>query len=71
MVRQLEQQKRIRDFVDTYRKQTTKPQPPITIRDLMKDHNHEIWRTCKNCGNEEDLRKDTCCTVCGNDLLKQ
>lgn len=61
---------RLKSFVQTYRELHT-PKDAITVKDWMKKQNHEIWRKCKNCGNEEDLRKDTFCTVCGADLLKQ
>lgn len=36
----------------------------------VKD-NHEMWRTCKDCGNEVDLRKEldtTNCALCGGKL---
>lgn len=41
----------------------------ITFEDLLKEHNHEIWRTCE-CGNEEDLRKTWDCSKCGKVIFK-
>ncbi len=58
----------IRNFVDQYKK---KPKPVLTVKDWIKEHNHEIWRKCKVCGNEEDIRKNQHCTSCWTDLLKQ
>lgn len=29
-----------------------------TIMDLIKDHNHEIWRVCGDCGEVFDLRME-------------
>lgn len=31
-----------------------------------KDHNHEIWRNCQNCGQETDVRKSPYCDSCGS-----
>lgn len=41
----------------------------ISFQDLLKDHNHEIWRKCE-CGNEEDLRKTWNCSECGAVIFK-
>ncbi|WP_418124293.1 hypothetical protein ACNFU2_06605 [Chryseobacterium sp. PTM-20240506] len=41
----------------------------IPIDELIKHHNHEIWRECE-CGNEEDLRKTFFCSVCGKQIFK-
>ena len=63
----------IQKFVEGFNK---KPFPILTIGDftdskegiklseLLKSHNHEIWRKCK-CGNEEDLRMTFHCSECG------
>lgn len=51
-------------FVEGYK---NKVRPKLTILDVVKDYNHEIWRKCK-CGNEEDLRKSIKCTLCGKIL---
>ncbi len=58
--------KEIRDFIDQYK---FKPLPKITVKEWIKDHNHEIWQKCI-CGNEEDLRKKWICSVCGTILYK-
>lgn len=70
---------KIRDFVEA---QKYKPKPKITVAEfmrsfkigisflqLLKAHNHEIWRKCV-CGNEEDLRKTFVCSECGTVLFK-
>ncbi|HAY3533756.1 hypothetical protein [Elizabethkingia anophelis] len=50
---------RIRSFVELERqKMLNKKIPALTIQDIVKDHNHEIWRACTNCGNVFDLRKE-------------
>ena len=41
----------------------------IKLSELLKSHNHEIWRKCK-CGNEEDLRMTFDCSICGEILFK-
>jgi hypothetical protein len=41
----------------------------ITFEELLKDHNHEIWKACE-CGNEEDLRKTWKCSECGAVIFK-
>ncbi len=41
----------------------------ISFQDLLKDHNHEIWRRCE-CGNEEDLRMTWNCSECGAVLFE-
>lgn len=41
----------------------------IIFEELMKEHNHEIWKKCE-CGNEEDLRMTWDCSKCGKVLFK-
>lgn len=41
----------------------------ISFVQLLKAHNHEIWRKCV-CGNEEDLRNTFVCSECGTVLFK-
>ena len=31
----------------------------------LQDNNHEIYRTCPNCGEETDVRKSPYCDNCG------
>ena len=32
-------------------------------------NNHEMWKTCPNCGEETDLRKSKDCENCGEKLI--
>jgi len=60
----------IRAFVDVY---SLKPKPPITVQEFIKEHNHEIWRTCQNCFHHFDIRKEnqiTSCPKCGDKNIK-
>lgn len=41
----------------------------ITFEELLKEHNHEVWRSCE-CGGEEDLRDTWVCSECGKVLFK-
>ncbi len=49
----------IRNFVEVEKKKLlqSKSKKP-TIMDLVKDHNHEIWRICGDCGKVFDLRNE-------------
>jgi hypothetical protein len=68
----------IKAFVDSYKLKPktdfsiadlmSKPKK-ITFEELLKDHNHEIWKMC-DCGNEEDLRETWVCSECGKVLFK-
>jgi len=67
----------VRDFVNSFAAKATgiytiadlmSSPKKITFEELLKDHNHEIWKTCE-CGNEEDLRKTWQCSECGNILF--
>lgn len=52
----------VRAFVDDYKRRTlNKNKPKITIHQIIKDHNHEIWRVCQDCGAVFDLRKELDC----------
>ncbi|MCX8533063.1 hypothetical protein [Chryseobacterium luquanense] len=51
----------IADLMENYKK--------ITFKELLKEHNHEVWKKCK-CGNEEDLRMRWDCSECGAVLFK-
>ena len=33
------------------------------------ENNHEIYRTCQNCGEETDVRKSKDCENCGEKLI--
>ena len=67
----------VRAFVDSFKAKPTinntisdlmcSPKK-ITFEELLKDHNHEVWKKCK-CGNEEDLRKTWICSDCGEVLF--
>ncbi|WP_312750503.1 hypothetical protein [Epilithonimonas hominis] len=57
----------VRAFVESYK---YKPLPPITIGDWMKSHNHEIWRTCKDCKEEFDWRMSDYCPKCTSKNFK-
>ncbi|MDV3668194.1 hypothetical protein CMU39_09175 [Elizabethkingia anophelis] len=47
----------VKKFVENYKIliQSRKCKIP-TLQDLIKDHNHEIWRCCKSCGHVFDLK---------------
>lgn len=51
----------LRAFVESFK---NKPLPKITVMDWIKAQNHEIWRTCKDCGEEFDWRKSDYCPKC-------
>ena len=49
----------LRNFVECeQRKILRRKTPKMTINDIIKDHNHEINRTCLDCGDVFDLRKE-------------
>lgn len=68
----------IKKFIESFRE---KPVKQFSINDfrtkagnisfnkLLKEHNHEIWRTYE-CGNQEDLRKSWTCSNCGKTLFE-
>lgn len=56
---------KIRNWVNEYRSRLL---PKLTVEDLIRDHNHEIWRKCPKCGHEEDLRKSFDCSNCGTTI---
>ncbi|WP_265427853.1 hypothetical protein [Chryseobacterium sp. YIM B08800] len=45
----------VRAFVENYSK---KPKPKMSIAQFFKTHNHEIWKTCFDCGDHFDIRKE-------------
>jgi len=45
----------VRAFVNTYKE---KPKPKMNVAEFFKTHNHEIWKTCLNCGDHFDIRKE-------------
>lgn len=45
-------------------KQSTQQNSESWLIKLIKEHNHEIWRSCV-CGNEEDIRMNFNCSECG------
>ena len=60
----------IKAFVQEYAR---KPDPPISVRDFIKSHNHEIWKTCMNCGEHFDLKKQIHydrCPICESKNIK-
>lgn len=60
----------IRDFVKVY---AHKPLPEITVKEWIKQHNHEIWRTCQECDHVFDLRNELYfdrCPKCGSKNIK-
>lgn len=50
-------------------KQSTQQNTESWLIKLIKEHNHEIWRTCE-CGNEEDMRIRFDCSVCKKIIFK-
>lgn len=53
-------------FIEDYRKQVLSGMfPKLSIIDIMKQHNHEIWQACPKCGQVEDLKKTWECSTCG------
>lgn len=44
---------RIRVFVEIYKH---KPLPEITVKEWVKQHNNELWKTCIDCGEHFDVR---------------
>ncbi|MFL9835018.1 hypothetical protein [Chryseobacterium terrae] len=44
----------VRAFVNEYARRNP---PPITVKEFIKNHNHEIWKDCLDCGEHFDLRK--------------
>lgn len=78
MLKALRMSPEVREFVNSFTEKPAgnytisdlmSPRKKITFKELLKDHNHEIWRTCE-CGNEEDLRKTWECSECGAVLFK-
>ncbi|HCZ8394855.1 TPA: hypothetical protein O4D88_001286 [Elizabethkingia anophelis] len=65
---------RIRAFVEVERKKMLNSKfPPITIKDLIKNHNHEMWRTCFDCLHHFDLKKEVeidQCPKCGSKNIR-
>ncbi|MGD1319554.1 hypothetical protein [Chryseobacterium sp. 2R14A] len=44
----------VKAFVESYK---FKPMPDMTIEEFFKLYNHEMWRTCSDCGEHFDLKK--------------
>jgi len=68
----------VRAFVEIYAAKPTiqlsivdvmKNPKKISLKALIKEHNHEIWRKCE-CGNEEDMRVRWDCSKCGKQIFK-
>lgn len=60
----------VRAFVEIYAK---KQMPKKTVSQFIKEHNHEIWKTCLDCGEHFDLRKQLYtdrCPKCNSKNIK-
>ncbi len=44
-----------------------KPREIRTVKNYFS--NHEMWKTCPNCGEETDLRKSKDCENCGEKVI--
>ncbi len=59
-------------FIAGFRwKPAPKPEPETVatfVRDLNRQSNHEMWRTCNSCGDHFDARKERSisCPQCGS-----
>ena len=72
--KQLSMDPKVRAFVDIEKQKMLKNKfPPLTIEDIIKHHNHEIWRVCYDCLHHFDLKKEVeidKCPRCGSENIR-